>query len=235
MKDLADDLDALRAQILTHPDVILEDAEVMRALVDASEKSRGGNIVDLRGVAMQRLESRLEQLEDTHRTVIAAAYDNVSGTNQVHRATLALMDAADFESFLSTLHGEVTDILRVDCIRLVLESAANAEPPLPMAGDMMRVVRPGYVEHYLTEGHPGTRLRRVTLRALPDTFGALYEGLDRKIRSEAALLLDLGEDRLPAMLLFGAEDLRQFTPDMGTDLLEFLAGVFERQMRHWLK
>ena len=52
----------------------------------------GGNIVDIRGIAMERLEHRLDRLEDTHRSVIAAAYENLAGTNQIHRAILRMMD-----------------------------------------------------------------------------------------------------------------------------------------------
>ncbi|MEO1796907.1 MAG: DUF484 domain-containing protein, partial [Pseudomonadota bacterium] len=75
---------ALRDEILARPDVLLEDKAVMRALVAAHDKTMGGNIVDLRGIAMERLEHRLDRLEETHRTVIAAAYENLAGTNQVH-------------------------------------------------------------------------------------------------------------------------------------------------------
>ena len=49
----------------------------MRALIAANERAMGGNIVDLRGIAMERLEARLDRLEDTHRSVIAAAYENL--------------------------------------------------------------------------------------------------------------------------------------------------------------
>ena len=61
------------------------DRDVMRALITANDRQMGGNIVDMRGIAMERLENRLDRLEDTHRSVIAAAYENLSGTNQVHR------------------------------------------------------------------------------------------------------------------------------------------------------
>ena len=54
------------------------------------------------------------------------------------------------------------------------------------------------------------------------------------VRSEACLRLNLGDGRLPGMLVFGAEDPHQFTPQQGTDLLTFFAGVFERVMRRWL-
>ena len=91
----------------------------------------GGNIVDLRGIAMDRLEARLDRLEDTHRSVIAAAYENLAGTNQVHRAILRLLDPIEFETFLRDLGGEVADILRVDVMRLVLET----DPERRRSGD----------------------------------------------------------------------------------------------------
>ncbi|MGA0924383.1 MAG: DUF484 domain-containing protein, partial [Lutimaribacter sp.] len=64
--------EAVRDQILAQPDVVLEDADLMRALVLANDRAMGSNIVDLRGLAMERLEARLTRLEDTHRNVIAA-------------------------------------------------------------------------------------------------------------------------------------------------------------------
>ena len=75
----------LRDRILAAPELLLEDSDVMNALVAANERGMGENIVDLRAIAMERLETRLGRLEDTHRSVIAAAYDNLAGTNQVHR------------------------------------------------------------------------------------------------------------------------------------------------------
>ena len=54
------------------------------------------------------------------------------------------------------------------------------------------------------------------------------------IRSEACLKLDLGEGRLPGLLVLGAEDPHMFHPQQGTDLMTFFAGVFERAMRRWL-
>ena len=85
-------LDAnLRKKILAHPNVILDDKDVMRALVDAKEEAMGDNIVDIRGSAMTRLEKRLNRLEDMHRIVIAAAYENLAGTNQIHRAIVRMI------------------------------------------------------------------------------------------------------------------------------------------------
>ena len=111
---------------------MLEDRDVMSALVAANERAMGENIVDLRGIAMERLETRLDRLEDTHRSVIAAAYENLAGTNQVHRAILQLLDPPTFEAFLQALVDEVAQTLRVDIVRLVLETVqedGDATPP----------------------------------------------------------------------------------------------------------
>ena len=219
--------DALREHIIAQPDLILEDQDLMRALIAANERAMGGNIVDLRGIAMDRLE-------DTHRSVIAAAYENLAGTNQVHRAILRMLDPIEFETFLRDLGGEVAHILRVDAVRLVLESVQNdSDPAVRRLGDVLSVAEPGFIKSYLT----GTRdvpARQVTLRQIDEGDMRVYGREAPYLRSEACLLLDFGADRLPGMLAMGAEDPHQFSPQQGTDLLAFFAGVFERTMRRWL-
>lgn len=226
--------DDLRERIITRPDVILEDKDLMKALIEANERAMGGNIVDLRGIAMERLEARLGRLEDTHRSVIAAAYENLAGTNQIHRAILRMLDPVEFETFLKDLGGEVAEILRVDCIRLVLESVqSEADPTVQKLGDVLCVAEPGFIEHYLNlaEGRPK---RPVTLRQMAQGDEMIYGEAASWVRSEACLTLDFGKGRLPGMLVMGAEDPHQFTPQQGTDLLTFFGGVFERAMRRWL-
>lgn len=226
--------DDLREKIISKPSVILDDQDVMRALIAANEKAMGGNIVDLRGIAMDRLESRLDRLEDTHRSVIAAAYENLAGTNQVHRAVLRMLDPVEFEDFLRNLAGEVADILRVDAVRLVLESGETSEDPVVRKlGDVLSVAEPGFIEDYLTEGRVGG-LRPVTLRQIGEGEARVYAEKAADIRSEALLFLDFGEARQPGLLVLGSEDPHMFTPQQGGDLLAFFAGVFERAMRRWL-
>lgn len=226
--------DALREALISSPDVILDDKDLMHALVAANERSMGGNIVDLRGLAMERLEARLDRLEDTHRSVIAAAYENLAGTNQVHRAILRMLDPLEFEAFLRDLDGPVADILRVDAVRLVLESVQNDEDPMiRRLGDVLTVAEPGFVEGYISHGRGG-QARKIALRQVHETSATIYGARGDWIRSEACLRLDFGRGRLPGMLVLGTEDPHMFGPQQGTDLLLFFAGVFERQMRRWL-
>ena len=226
--------ETLRSAILAKPDAILDDHDVMHALIAANEKAMGGNIIDLRGIAMERLESRLDRLEDTHRSVIAAAYENLAGTNQVHRAILRMLDPTGFEVFLRNLGSEVAEILQVDRITLVLESVQNdADPVVQRLHSVLAVAEPGFIDDYLTQGRGGTP-RQVTLRQVQEASPRVFGDAADWVRSEACLRLDFGKGRLPGLLAMGSEDPHHFAPQQGTDLLAFFAGVFERTMRHWL-
>jgi len=226
--------DTLREAIISQPNVILDDKDLMQALIAANERAMGGNIVDLRGIAMDRLESRLDRLEDTHRSVIAAAYENLAGTNQVHRAILRMLDPMEFEAFLRDLNGAVSEILRVDATKLVLETVqADSEATVKRLGEALSVAEPGFIDDYLSNGRGG-QVRKVTLRQVQNSSEIIYGESAEWIRSEACLKLDFGDGRLPGLLVMGAEDPHMFGPQQGTDLLAFFTGVFERAMRRWL-
>ncbi len=221
--------DELRTRILQEPDVILEDPDVMRALITANDRSLGGNVVDLRGVAMDRLEARLQRLEDTHRSVIAAAYENLAGMNQVHRAIVSFLEPLTFEGFLTCIGTDVADILHVNLVRLVLES--QEMPDADLGSDVLTVVQPGFVGDYMGHGRP---IRRVTLRQTDGNSGLVFGRGAGWIQSEACIYLDFGAGRLPGMLAFASDDPLHFAPTQGTDLLDFMGSVFERAMRRWL-
>ncbi|MEZ5778948.1 MAG: DUF484 family protein [Paracoccaceae bacterium] len=224
----------IRDRLIAEPEMILEDRDLMRALIAANERAMGTNIIDLRGIAMERLEARLDRLEDTHRSVIAAAYENLAGTNQVHRAVLRMLDPIEFEDFLMNLGGEVAQILRVDAVRLVLETTQDdRDPTLDRIGRVLCIAEPGFVDAYMSAGRAAPT-RPVVLRQTMTDSETLYGESGAWIRSEAALRLNLGTGRLPGMLALGAEDPHQFRANQGTDLLTFFAGVFERAMRRWL-
>ena len=224
----------LRQKIIASPELLLEDVELMRALVAAHDRAMGDNIIDMRGIAMQRLEARLDRLEDTHRSVIAAAYDNLAGTQQVHRAILALLEAPKFDTFLAALENEVAGILRLDAVRLLLETKDTAgDPTLDRFATVLGIVPAGFAQGYLGQSRPSGRI--VTLRGLPGGSPLpVYGALSPEIRSEACLRLDLGEGRLPGLLLMGARDESLFSAQQGTDLMVFFTEVFERVMRRWL-
>lgn len=230
----------IRALILRDPNLILEDQELMQALLAADSRAYGRKVVDLRGVLVERLEERLDRLQDTHREVLAAAYDNVAGMNQVHRACLALLEPADFEGFLSVLTRDVAPILAVEVIRLALEMP-DAEVgtgidtgigPGALRDAVVGLPRGG-IDGYLTHGR-NVAPRPVTLRRASAQRPDIYGQAATDVQSEALLRLDLGSPGPVGLLALGASDPRRFNAEQGTDLLAFLAGVLERTLRRWV-
>ncbi|MGV6839331.1 MAG: DUF484 family protein [Planktomarina sp.] len=224
---------ALRDSIISNPDVILDDPDVMRALMAANEAG-SSNVVDLRGVAMNRLETRLVRLEDTHRSVVAAAYDNLAGTNQIHRAILHMLEPATFPEFLDVLKNDISDTLRVDFIRLVLETnQAAPDASLDRFEDILVPAPPGFIVSYLNTARRRTS-SKVVLRQVQADDDLIYGEKAGFIQSEACLKLDLGPGMMPGLLVLGSDDPHQFTPSQGTDLLNFFTSALERTMRRWL-
>lgn len=227
--------DALRAQILSDPAVVLEDSDVMQALIAANQAPGGRKVVDLRGALVSRLEQRLDKLETTHRSVIAAAYDNLAGTTQIHKAVLLLLEQRRFSDFLRVLALETPELVAVDCARLCIETDEADPGPAPgMEGDLkdvMVIIPPGGCDAYvaLTDGPA----RKVILREAQLEADAIFGDAASWVKSEALVQLELGDGR-KGLLVFGAEDINRFGPEYGADLLTFFGGVVERALRQWL-
>jgi uncharacterized protein YigA (DUF484 family) len=227
----AEELDAIRAQILQDPYLILDDGDLMRALIEANGARVGRKVVDLRGVLVDRLEDRLGRLEETHRSVIAAAYENLAGTNQIHRAILAVLECAKLSDFLAVLGRDVPNMLAVDTLRVCLESASGAAKP-GQVNEVLIQLPAGSSEKYLDLDRPSSH-RQVVLRPCIEGVDTVFGPDAGRIRSEAIIQLDLGVPE-PGLLVFGAEDPHRFSPDQAGDLLAFFGGVVERAMRRWL-
>lgn len=225
--------EGLRAKLLASPDLILGDRDLMRALIGAREAEAGENVIDIRGRAMQALEERLSRLESQHESVIAAAYDNQSGMQTVHRAVVSLLEPDDFTTFLDNLGTTVAPILRVDTLKLVMESAQAA--PGEGEGGALVMAAPGTVRRMISAGRRAPRGDDIVLRRASPETAVIHGTTGGAIRSEALLPLDLGGGRYPALLLMGSGDPGRFTPTQGTDLLRFFGHVFRLVLLGWLR
>lgn len=209
----------LRRKLLSDPGVILADRDLMRALVSAREAEIGANVIDIRGRAMEALETRLDRLETQHESVIAAAYDNQSGTAVVHRAVIGLMESADLDEFIDSLQAEIAPLLRIETLRLVME----ADPVMPGLPEDVAIAPEGAIDRIIAAGRRAPRGDDILLRpASPITLPVH----GRSVASEALLPLDLGARRPRALLVMGSADPHRFMPAHGTDLLRFFAQVF---------
>ncbi|MCI4660576.1 MAG: DUF484 family protein [Neomegalonema sp.] len=228
----------VREFISKNPDFVLNDAEMMRALLSCGQKE-GRNVVDLRGAVISRLEERLGRLAEAHRDMIEAAWDNITGMEQVHRAALEAIDAQTFERFCEIVTEDFTELLNVDWVRFCLSSAhelAVGDSAFvilsveQMAALMARHRTPGQPQRVLLHGHLGSDAGLGTSIADPAIYGADAP----LVGSEAVIRLDFGRHLPPGLLVFGAQDPERFHEEQGSELLSFLGAILERAMRGWL-
>jgi len=223
----AEERDLIRSLIMTEPDLVLGDDQVMQALIGDSHGA-GRQVVDLRDRLVQRLESRLKRLVEANRSMIAAAYENVAGTQQLHRAVLTLVASRDLGGLLRSLTGETPGMLGVEEARLCIEAdiaeTRAADDLAEGVGDRVLLLPEGTVEAYLLiDG--GTHNDPVALRPAGCEAELIFGPLTA-VRSEALVRLDL--EGATGLLAFGAGDPERFSADQGTDLLGFFGGVVER-------
>lgn len=225
LKLSAEDRDLIRSLIVADPALVLDDDDVMQRLVGETRGTR--QVVDLRDRLVERLETRLEKLATTHRTVIAAAYENVAGTNQLHRAVLYLIEPPDLAAFLVRLTHEVPSLMGLEECRLCLEADVTETGPAQgydddLQGRVMAMPVGAIADYFALDGMPS---REIALRAAGEESELIF-GEANPVASEALMRLDLAGT--PAMLALGSSNPKKFDPSHGTDLLEFFAGVVER-------
>lgn len=230
-------IDEIKASILQDPHALLNDQEVMRALVAAGDADVDDKVIDLKSVVMRRLESRLDEMQGQKSSILSAAYKNISTTNQVHRAILEVLEPKSFAEFLEFLRGPWAESLKITVSRLCLEAPSvplEDMPPLQREfGPGVVFLQRGEIDYYITLGKD-TEPRPVSLRQVKKGVPKIHGSFAESIRSEALLKIDLGEGNKHGLIVLGSTLPDQFVPSMGTDLLVFYGSVFEKVVQTWL-
>ena len=228
--------DKLRKKILGNAHEILNDETLLRALIEASDKNLGNKIVDLRSVAMKKMDGELKKLKRSNQQVIATAYENLVGMNQVHQVVLKSLEQDNFNEFITNLNTEVCDILRVDCIRLGLEthsSLQNTKIYDPKFSELLDLYPVNFVNTYISQGKNNS-INDVVLRPTPKGSEQLYGKLSKNLKSEGCIKLKIGNEKIIGILALASKEREKFTAQQGVELLKFMGSVFERRISHWL-
>ena len=228
----------LTNEILKDPAVVLDNPKVMRALLEITDSSKGDNVLDLRAIFAARLEESMKRLEDTNRTVIAAAYDNLTGTNQMHRAVVALLETDTLPQFVQVLNHDVANILGVDVVRLCIEGdkphGSKPVDPADQHSSTIVALPTDGAASYITQQRNDPAPKQVTLRRASELRTTVFGTFSTDIASEAVLRLDIGVQNTRGLVVFGSRDPKRFAPNQGTELLVFLAQAVERILRRWV-
>ena len=228
--------DKLREEILAKTQEILNDEMLLRALIEASDKNLGSKIVDLRSVAMQKMDGELKKLKRSNQQVIATAYENMVGMKQVHQVVLKSLEQNNLDEFITNLNTELCDILRVDCIKLGLEthySLQNTEKNDSKLFELLDLYPVDFVDTYISQGeNNGTD--DVVLRPTPKGSEQVYGKLSKNLKSEGCIKLKIGNEKIIGILALASKEREKFTAQQGVELLKFMGSVFERRISHWL-
>ena len=192
----------LREVILMQAHEILNDEILLRALIEASDKNLGNKIVDLRSVALQKMDGELKKLKRSNQQVIATAYENLVGMKQVHQAVLKSLEQNNFNEFVKNLNTEVCEILKVDCIRLGLETHSIFENNLKQGVELAKLqdlFPTNFVDTYISQGkNNGTD--DIVLRPTPTGSEQLYGKLSKNLKSEGCMKLRIGNENIVGIL-----------------------------------
>lgn len=220
------DADEVKAYLRQHPELLANDADLLSSLVPPSQ-STGRNVLDMQQFMIGRLQNQVRMLRDIQSDLIEATSLNSIAREQVHAATLKLLDAKSFEhliEYITTPDG-LARMLGIRAATICIETA-NGVSGIGIRG--VRVLEPGGVDRILGLGE------NCRLAANVRGSRGLYGNLAEDVHSEALVRLDVSPGSPPGLLALGGFDPEQFHPDQAVDLLEFLAHVVERCVRQWL-
>lgn len=212
-------VDALRAQLRARPDIVTADAQLME-MVRAALASDG--VVDLASRQRRKVADELAQANASNAALIELSKANLAAQAQCHSAVLAVLEAENPAALDRKLEGRVAGALGVDKVKVLIEGCTLLPEPRALIS-----CAPDLVASLV--GAKGERLGPVDTRFADAVYGPQGPGL----RSEALVRMDIAGH--PAVLCLAARSDAAFTPDMGADLLHFLARVLERRITPWLR
>lgn len=214
--EAADELDALKVQMRAHRDLLLQDADL---LIELGLRLDAANIVDFGPVALSRAEAAHKRESNHRRRLEAVSRANFAAQTRTNASVIDLIGAES-----------LTDLARrVDCVARLqfgLLTGALAVESEVAAPDGWRLLAPGQVDLLIGRRKP------VRMGVVPTAIG-LFGELGPIVGSVALVRLALGPDRRFGVVAFAGIERDAFDPDMGSDLVTFLARVIEQTAERW--
>ncbi len=211
----------IRAWLQAHPQTVLDDRSLLEEI---GLKPHGRNVVEFGRAALTRLEAAAEREADARKRIEAVARANFAAQTQTHVAALDLMEARNLSDLARRLD-------------------ALAQGRFGLAGAAVALERPGgapFGWKALEPGRVDALLGEHGLAWLGPHFDGLrlFAGTGEEVRSVALIRMTPhfpGTESGPraALCAFGSPEADGFTPNMGCELVAFIARVVERTAERW--
>jgi uncharacterized protein YigA (DUF484 family) len=177
------------------------------------------NMVDFGPIALSRVNEAHRRESGERRRLEAVARANYAAQAQTHAAVIDLMESKD----LTDLARRIDELAR---LRFGLAAGAIAVEDPDSAPEGWVALVEGQVDQILGS-HKLARLGHC-----PTAVG-LFGALAPEIGSVAILRLAMWTPERQGVIAFGAAEPTAFTPEMGAELVTFLARVVERTAERW--
>jgi len=207
----------VRAFLQAHPELLSGDRELLEMLhLIAAQPNK---VVDFGRAALARLEARAKRETGARQAIEQLARSNFTAQAQTHAVVIELLEARNHSDLARRLdEGAQT---RFGLVKAVI--AMDGPETVPFG---WRKLDDGGVDYLL--GEDG-------LSGLGPSFvsEALFGDAANRIGSAAVVRMALWAPVRHAVVAFGSPDPEGFSPDMGAELVAFLARVVERTAERW--
>ena len=207
----------VRAFLQAHPELLTGDRELLEMLhLIAAQPNK---VVDFGRAALARLEEKAARESGARRAVEQLARANFTAQAQSHAVVVELLEARNHSDLARRLDVGVQS--RFGLVTAVI--AMDGPDAVPFG---WRKLDDGGVDYLL--GEDG-------LSGMGPAFvsEALFGDAARKIGSAAVVRMALWHPVRHAVVAFGSPDTDGFSPDLGAELVAFLARVVERTAERW--
>jgi len=211
-----DSWQAMRRYLIEHADDIKGDAALLEAL---GLQSKTKHLIDFGPAALSRLEARALKDFDVRRQLEMTARANFDAQSQTHSLILNLMEARNHSDLARRLNEEVRHRFGLVAATIALEDTA----PVPLG---WKTLDYGGVDYII--GETG-----LSLLGPEGVCRVLFDDDVKRIKSAAVLRIALWREGRPGVVAFGSSDFDGFSPDMGAELVAFVARVIERIADRW--
>ena len=210
---------AVRALILANPGWVHGDAELLAAL---NLRPAAANVVEFGPAALAKLEHARDFERSVREELEALAEANYAAQTASNAATVDLLEARNNSDLAARVNTAARERFGLSCGVVAVEHAAAP------AG--WRSLPTGFVNQLL--GPANARI------GAPVATEVLFGGCAGEVASAALVRMTVfgpssRDGGRQGLLAFGASDPAGFTPDMGAELVTFLARVVERTADRW--
>ena len=211
-----DDWQALRRHLVKHADAIARDTALLEAL-GLQAKSR--HLIDFGPAALSRLEQRALKDFDVRRQLEITAKANFDAQTQTHGLILSLLESRNHSDLARRLNEEARERFGLVAATIALEDTA----PVPLG---WKTLDYGGVDYIIGENG-------LSLLGPDGVCRVLFDDDVKRVKSAAVLRIALWREGRPGLVAFGSSDFEGFSPEMGAELVAFVARVAERVAERW--